>query len=1104
MAEGTGAAVDTLLDRAVGALNRGDLSGAHDLAGQVLAVDAANSDAATLLGLERPTGGELRRLSLLFCDLVGSTELSARHEPEIYRSVVARYKQLCREVIEHRYLGHISHIAGDGLLAVFGLPTPHENDIERAVRAAIDIVRELRSLSDEIEVAVGERVAARAAVHKGLVFLDREEDEVYGLAANLVARLQGVAAPGTAIISEDVLAIVGSAFETVAEPARRVKGIDEPLRPYRVVAERPEAPARGRPWASAWVDRTEELATLRERWRTASTGRADGPRAVHVVGEAGIGKSRLAAFVADEANADGAPCMLLLGSPFHEDASFHGVRALIEHRCGLRRHADPTERLEGLRQELIRNGLPPDDVIPLLAPVLDIPPEAGYRAVEADSRKLHEAIAAGVLRYLLACAGDRAALVLVEDVHWCDDSTVETVGQMLRAGNPGLLVVSVSRDAAPPGFGAVETIALGPLDDESARELVRSLGPDMDDPTCSAMLDRGDGVPLFLEELARRAAARPNGQSPRRPPAGLVPAVAPDVAGEGAPGGPTSVPEALYEPLVARLYATDAGVPVAGAAATIGRDVDPQVLSRVVDLAPADLDAALAALSDDLILDRATGDDDQHRFRHELLRLVAYELQPPSRRRELHGRVAEALVAVAGDTGSVDWRLVASHFDTADLAPEAIAAYRRAADGARRVGALSEARALLGRAIDLVPRVRDPAARRAEEVGLRLRHGHLAMAADGFGSPEAVRDYERCLELISSDPMSDEMFSILIPLFGYYVVRGDLERAEEVVVALRDALTGPRELYRPDNQAAFGMIRWFAGDFHGANTELATSVAGLGTRPRTPDYATTYFMPSDGPTSAYVHRALALFMAGDPAGSDSQIDLARRRSRSLAFPEGKFSAALTESYAAWTLIERDDLTGAAEVVAALLEIAERYGFDEWAIIGATEQATIAALTAQAESPGDTDALAGYAAALEGMSAVWQAAGAYLWVPYYSTVAGRTRAAAGDHDGAAARYDEVLALADVTGIHFYDAEVLRLQAALLEGDAAGARLHEALANAQAQGAAHLELRVAHDLVRRAPTTDATGLPELAAAVSRFRADAHYRALDDARAVVAAAS
>src|ERR687897_1990613 len=281
-------AIDTLVDRAVAALNRGDVTTAHDLAERVLAADARNRDAAALLDVGGATTGELRRLSLLFCDLVGSTELSGRQEPETYRTLVKRYMAVCREVIERRYDGHVSHISGDGLLAVFGLPRPHENDAERAVRAGLDIIDELGVLSEETDAAVGERLEARAAVHRGLVYLDIEEDEVYGLAANVVARLQTLAAPGTVVISDEVRAAVQPLFETVAEPARHAKGVDAPLRPHRVVAPRVEAPARGRRWAAPLVNRGQELARLRELWREVNDGRRERPLAIHLIGEAGI------------------------------------------------------------------------------------------------------------------------------------------------------------------------------------------------------------------------------------------------------------------------------------------------------------------------------------------------------------------------------------------------------------------------------------------------------------------------------------------------------------------------------------------------------------------------------------------------------------------------------------------------------------------------------------------------------------------------------------------------------------------------------------------------------------------------------------------------
>ena len=954
-------AIDELLDRSVSALNRGDITTAHDLAERVLAADTSNRDAAALLEVGGPSEGELRRLSLLFCDLVGSTELSARHEPETYRTLVRRYQAVCREVVEQRYGGHISHVAGDGMLAVFGLPTPHENDAERAARAGLDIVRELHRLSAQVEAAVGERLEARAAVHRGLVYLDVEEDEVYGLAANVVARLHSLASPGTVVMSEDVRAIVGPLFETVAAPAQRAKGIDEPLRPHRIVAERPEEPTRGRRWEAVLVNRIDELARMHAEWLRVRAGGGERPAALHLVGEAGIGKSRLAAVLAEEARADGGSCLQLLGSPFHAEASFHAVRALIEVRSGVGGEAAPGERLARLEREVAAVGLAPGELIPLVAPVIGVPPDAGYRAAPLEGRKLHDAIVAAAADYLIACLGSDPGLLIVEDLHWCDESSLDVLSRVLHADRGDLLVVTTSRDPAPSSLGRVLVIELPPLDDEAAAELVLSLDPALDDIACRAVVDRGDGMPLYLEELARGAASQASHETRRRSGAPATGPVSP----------PSTVPEALYEPLVARLHATGPGLRVAAAAAAIGRDVDHRMLAQVVDVPDPDLEAALEALLGGLILERVLGDGQRYRFRHELLRVVAYELQPPSRRRELHSRVAAALAREPEATGAVDWRLVASHHDAAGQVTEAVTAYQQAADGARRLGALGEARALLSRAIELVPGLSDATERSSYEVGLRLRRGFLVASAEGTSSPEAVQDYERCLELTLGDSTSDEMFSTLIPLWGYYILRGDLDRAQQVAEMLRAGVAGGRDHYRPDNEAAFGTIRWFAGDFGAAHDQLEAAVEGLATRRINPDYGATYFMPFDGPASAHANLALARFMRGDVRGTDEQFDTAQQRCDAIEFPLGPFTAAEVQSYAAWTLIERGHLDRAATAVAAVTDIAEGHGFDFWSLVAATEQATIAGMRALDAEPREAMALAAHAQALEGLCGMWK-------------------------------------------------------------------------------------------------------------------------------------
>ncbi|MGH2477762.1 MAG: ATP-binding protein, partial [Candidatus Limnocylindrales bacterium] len=650
-------------------------------------------------------------------------------------------------------------------------------------------------------------------------------------------------------------------------------------------------------------------------------------------------------------------CVSLLGSPFHADASFHAVRALIESRSGAGSSLAAGGRLAELRRELSELGLAPDTLIPPLAAVLDIPPEAGFRPLEADARKLHDAIVDAAAGYILAAIGPGPGLCVVEDLHWCDDSTLDVIARVLRSKPGTVLVVTTSRDSAPAALGPVQaTIPLPPLDDDAAGELVRSLAHGLDPAACRVLVDRADGVPLFLEELVHGASR------PEQPV--VVPAEV--------PAGPTGeIPEALYEPLVSRLYATGAGMEVVAAAATIGRDVDHGTLARVVDLPDGDLEAALRALLGGLILERALDGDARYRFRHELLRDVAYDLQPPSRRRELHRRVAAALTRTTVDADAIDWHVVASHHEAAGQVAEAVVAYQRAADGARRRGALGAALALLTHAVELAGDLPDDPAGRSLEVGLRLRRGFLASSVGGNASPDVVHDYERCLELALDDIRGDEMFSTLIALYGHYMVRGDLVRALQVAEMLRAGLAGGREPWRPDNDAAFGTVAWFGGDFPTAHERLEAAVAGIADREAIPDYGSVWFMHSDALAAAHMGLALARFMRGDAPGAHEQMDTARRRCSTVEFPRGPFTAALAEMYAFWMLSEMGDLDGAVAATAAVTDIAGRHGFDAWALVAATLQAMAGGYAALETRPVDRAAVAAHAQAVEGFASSWR-------------------------------------------------------------------------------------------------------------------------------------
>lgn len=1037
-------AIDELLDRAVQAVNRGDRATATTLAERVLAVDHHNPDAEDLLAA--PTaGGELRRLTLLFCDLVDSTVLSTRIEPEAYRIIVGKYRDQVQRIVD-RYEGHIGSTKGDGLLVVFGHPRAHENDVDRAVQAGLDITRDVARLSEQARHRFGVDISVRVGIHRGLVYLDTGQDDVYGLAANLTARVSGLAPPGSVVVSDTVEPLIRDTFDLAARPAQPVKGVEGLIVHYEVLGERS---APGRTALGPLVGRTEEQACLRDSWAAAQAGTLQAA-GVALVGEAGIGKSRLAEAAAELAEQSGAPVIRLFGSPFHTAVGLHPVRNLLERRCGITRLTEQAERLSLLETELDRLGLDPATTLPLLAPVLGISSEHGYQAARAEGSRLYEDISEAVRAYLIACLGDGPGLLLVEDLHWFDPSTVEVVEELLDSGPGRVLVVLTARDHTKLP-GNVTVFALKPLSDNDTDELIAALAPTLSADVRASVRDRCDGVPLYVEEVV----------------AGLAHLPAPS-QGNG------HVPDALYESLLSRLRATRHTVPVVEAAATIGREFDRPLLLAATDVSDADVDEVLGALTDALVIEPVA--PDVYRFRHELLREVAYELSPPSMRRALHGRIAAAL-----DSGKPDWGLVAGHYDQAQLLDEAATAYQQAASDARRRGALDESLRFLTEAIARAERMTPGSDRDRKEVDLRLRRGFLASAIEGTSSAQAAVDFERCLQVVGTE-LSEEFLTTMGALYGYYATRADLHRAEQVLTAVRAGKNRNPAWFLVNNDAGFAMLAWYRGQFGAARTALESIAAR--TDADAVEDETHWFIPNEPLASIYTHLAAARLVTGDFAGAQAEFAHTTRRVEHLGFPQGPYSRQYARSYEAWMYIEAGELDRAADVVAAMTADAERYGFDAWALIGATQQCTITGLKAPD---------AQHIATMEMLVEAWRAAEVRMFLTFYDSVVARLLIAAGRIDDARARLDAALQLATDTDVHFYDAELLRLRAHT-EPDQRG--LHDALELARTQGAVIFELRCAMDLFHlvgdRQPLADA---------IARFPADSTWPELARARALLA---
>lgn len=1022
--------IDELLDRAVAAVNRGDRAAMRDLVGQVLAADSTNPDAEELLAAPSDHG-ELRRLTIMFADLVDSTALSTRIEPENYRTIVGRYRdEVVRAV--NAYGGHVANTKGDGLLAVFGHPKAHEDDVRRAAQAGLDITRAVEELSARVKQQFDFEIAVRVGVHRGLVYLDTAQDDVYGFAANLAARMCSVAAPGTVAVSDAVALLIRDSFDLEAEAPRTVKGIEGEVIPFRVVAERDTQLTEHQ---GPIVGRDDELALLAEKWSDAVAGRIDTP-GVAFYGEPGIGKSRVARTVIELAKRDGGTVLELVGSPFHTDIGMHPVRRLLERRCHIQRASHPGERLQNLRDEVAARSLDAETTVPLLAPVLGITPDQGYTPAHAEGHRLAGRITDAVTEYLTACVGDGPAVLLVEDMHWFDAPSTGVVASMLRAGLPRLLVVMTTRNpAALPAGEPATVIELGPLDAEQVDHLILSLHPESTPAERRAVGRRCDGVPLYIEEVLAKLKDEP-AQS----------------------NSDAQVPDSLYEALFARLRSSDRALRFVEAAATVGSHFDRPVMRAVMGFSDEEMDAVIGDLVDRLVLQRVG--EDVWRFRHELLREVAAELPPPSIRRKLHSRVADALTSEAV-RGEPDWPLIAHHFEQARRYDEAANAHHRASSVARRRGALNEARDQLSAALGQLRQLPPSVARDRREVALLLRHGFLTVAAEGSGSTEAAADFERCLELSGTDPHADELFATLMALFTYYVNRADLRRADSVVHMLRVGVEGGRDWWRTENIAGAGIVCWLRGEFDSAARYLEDAARLAETRDDR-NFEAEWFEPFDPVVLDLTSLAQARWVRGDLAGADDALRRAVDRSDGQDFPQGPFSHCYARYVECTLSAEIGDADRTAAAAADISALAQQHGFDQWIAAGALMQMFGAAVRALRSDPVDTGALAAPVEFLTGWVTACRNLQATGFLTSFDCFLARLLLETGNPLDARRRIEAALQLARETGMHYYDAELLRLRAKThSDPDDRQSDLDAALGLAVRQGACGFAVRAALD-------------------------------------------
>ena len=786
--------------------------------------DAAPAAAATrATPIAASAGGERRHLTVLFCDLAGSTEISARLDPEEWRETVAAYHRAAAEAVT-RYGGYVAKYLGDGVMAFFGYPEAHDNDAERAARAGLEMLDAISKLGDQ---PGRPKLAARVGIDSGAVVVGvgaGKEADVFGEAPNIAARVQAAAEPGTVLITDSVHRLVSGLFVIENRGAQALKGVERPVQLYRVV--QPSA-VRGRLGALAaaraltsFVGRESELRLLCERWELAREG--EGQVAL-IIGEAGIGKSRLIQHFHEQLTAQ--PNWLeAAAAPFFQNTPFYPIAELLRQLVGRASlpatdvraaraiTSDREAQLEAdnnlalLESSLLLAGVKPAEAIPLVAPLLNLPSSAKYPPPPILPEQQRRRLLAMLMEWVLGVARSQPLVIVIEDLHWADASTLEVAQLLGEQGQTApLLVLFTARPEFHPEWPlrAHHTqITLNRLSARNVREIIAQVAARnaLAGETVDTMIERTGGVPLFVEELTRAVLESGSAKLADR-----------------------EIPVTLHDSLMARLDRLGPAKEVIQIGAVIGSEFSYELLHAVHPVGAEELQSALRNATDaELVYVRGIAPDATYQFKHALIRDAAYEALLKSRRKELHGQVARTIDEKFPVLKEAHPEVLAYHWAEAGETVQAIAEWTRAGMAAESRHAFKEAQQSYQQALALLSLLPESAERDLHELDLRLSIIRILPITSGSASTESVDARARAIALAKKSGNLSQLIPSIDAKVRAAFNAGDYESAamladQELQLAMREG--------NPTNLGlAYGLqiiVRHVRGDLAGAEEHFA-------------------------------------------------------------------------------------------------------------------------------------------------------------------------------------------------------------------------------------------------------------------------------------------
>jgi class 3 adenylate cyclase/predicted ATPase len=988
-----------------------------------------------------PSEAERRQITVMFCDLVGSTALSEQLDPEDLRDLMAAYQHACGAVI-NGYDGHVAQYLGDGLMTYFGWPRAHEDDAERAVRAALDIVQAVKQVSApsplEVRVGiatgpvvVGETGGGDASIPKLAV----------GETPNIAARIQGLAGADEIVMAPTTRRLLGAIFDIEERGEHTLKGIVEPLDIARVIgigtAEgRFDAAHGGR--IGALVGRDAEMAMLADRWSRALDGEG---QVVTLCGEPGIGKSRLVRAIRDLAAADDHHVLAFQCSPYHANTAFYPITQQFARAAGLQPGDAPSERLDKLEHHVGAIGMSLEEAMPLFAATLSIPTGDRYPPLDMAPEAQKRATVESLGERAVALSRDKPLLFLFEDTHWIDPTSLEALGVVVQqAAEARILAVITHRpefEAPWRHLGHFTDLTLARLSKRRGSELLGNVtgGKALPDEVVAEIMQRTDGVPLFVEELTK--AVIESGLVAERD--GTYQLV----------GALTSmkIPLTLQDSLMARLDRLAPIKDVAQTAACIGREFSHRLIAAVSPLDGAALSDALRQLAEsELIFAVGSPPDTDYAFKHALVQHTAYESLLRSRRAQIHAAIAEAIERTEPDTVANDPGLLAHHLGEAGQMMRALEYWRRAGQHAAERSANQEAVAHFTTAIDLLSSAPEGPERDKQELTLRIELGPQLIANKGQAAEETEDNYRAASSLAERVGSSGQRFTVNFGLWLIHQQRGEFQGARAILSQVRDAAEAENDdaLKLQAHHAGWTTL-FFVGDLGDCQSHVDAGAA-LYSREDHADHAFRYGGHDPG-ICCHATAGAALWHLGFPdqaiVRSDMSVALADDFDHSG-------SAVVAYFYELMQLQYRKDIARLNARAEAFIDYCESRDLTHY--LGSGGIAHGWGLAAS----GDIDR--GMALIDQGLAAQKER-GVQMRRTYYLTVRAEVLVMAGRTAEARDTLDEATEIVEKTGEIRSHPEILRLQGVAAAPDRAEEFFQESLNLARSQGARSLELRTA---------------------------------------------